>query len=150
MTTTRVSVVQKPKYGILLLPVIWLVFSIWAVINSTFPQYEYEVQSSLPSDSQAFNLIIYALGALWVFFKILSNAKNRVAVSVELKSTFAFLLGATLMTANVYFHPSYFLFYAGMAVFDIAPILMIVTLLQGKPFAMLTLYRKDVQIQKGT
>ena len=56
--------------------------------------------------------------------------------------------GLTIMAVNTYFGRWQFLSYIGIAMIDIAAIIMIVTLLQGKPFAMLTLYHKDVQIQK--
>ena len=150
MTNTKVSVVQKARYGVLLIPVAWLLFSIWAVINVAFPQYTYETQRTPPAGSEILNIIIYGLGTLWVLFKILRNIKNQLATSVELKSALAFLLGTTLMAVSTYFQPWHLLFYLGMAIFDIAPILMIVTLLQGKPFAMLMLYHKDVQIQRSS
>ena len=149
MTNTKVSVVQKARYGVLLIPVTWLLFSIWAVINVASPRYTYtEAQRTPPSSSDILSVIIYASGTLWGFATLLHKVKNHVTVSVELKSALAFLLGTTLTAISAYFQSWHFLFYFGIAIFNIAPILMIITLLQGKPFGILKLYHRNVQIQR--
>ncbi len=151
MTNAKVSVIQKARYGVLMLPAGWLLFSIWVVINEAFPRYAYDdVLKTPPSGSQISSVIIYTLGTLWVIWKILRNVKDHVSISAELKSAFAFLLGTTIMAISSYFHFGQFFSYVGIAIVDIAAIIMIVTLLQGKPFGPLTLYHSDVQIQKSS
>lgn len=149
MTNKRVSVIQKARYGVLMIPVAWLLFSIWVVINEALPRYTLSaIPRTAPSGSETFNVVIYALATVWVIFKILQNIKNHVLVSAELKSAFAFLLGSTMMATKAYFPAWQVLSYTGIAFLDLAAIIVLVTLFQGKPFGPLTLYHKDVQIQK--
>ena len=149
MTDKRVSAIQKPRYAVLMIPVAWLFFSIWAVMSEAFPRYTLgEIPKTPPSDSEIFNLAIYAFGTVLLLTKILVSAKNQSRISAELKSAFALLLGSTIMATRAVFPAWQFLGYVGIAIVDIAAIIMLVTLLQGKRFGPLTLFHKDVQIQK--
>jgi hypothetical protein len=153
MTTKRVSVVQKARYGVLILPVAVLLFSIWGMIATAFPPYSHSrVQDTKipPSGSQALQAALYGLWTLWIVVKILQNIKDHVVISAEMKGGFAFVLGMTLMAMNNYFPTWHVLPYAGMAMIGIAATIVIITLVQGKSFGGFKLYHKDVQIHKNT
>ncbi len=151
MTNIKVSVIQKARYGVLFLPVVWLLFSIWAVVNSVFPRVPYtgvQEVNTPPSVLEILSVVFYGCLTVWIFVKVLQMVKNHSPVSAELKSGFVFLLGFTLLSATTKFHLSQFLSYVGIAMTDVAAIIVIVTLLQGKPFADFKLYHEDIQIEK--
>ena len=148
MTNVKVSVVQKARYGVLFLPVLWLLTSLWVVMNKTYSDFSYvgiqevDIPQSIWESGNTIYLIFLTV---WAFAKILLAMKQRTAISAELKSGFAFVLGLTITN---FFHVGQFFFYLGMGLTDIAAIIVIVTLLQGKPFLYSTLYHKDVQIRR--
>ena len=151
MTKAKVTVVQKARYGVLFLPIAWLLFSLWAMVNDAFPRFPYTgvQEANTPSSVlEVLRVVFNGCWTLWVAVKILQAVKNHTVVSAELKSGFLFLLGLTLMTTSAHLHLSRFLSYFGGAMADIAAIIMIITLLQGKSFAQLKLYHKDIQIEK--
>lgn len=151
MTNTKVSVVEKVRFGVLFLPVLWLLSSVWAVINDASQRLAYNQLDEIktpPSILEMLSLIILSLAALWTIGKIIITLRQHRAVSSELKSGSAFFLGLTIMTASSYLHLGSFLSYVGMVCIDIAAIIMIVTLLQGKPFGETKLYYKDIEVRK--
>jgi|WetSurMetagenome_2_1015567.scaffolds.fasta_scaffold706507_2 hypothetical protein len=151
MTNVRVSTVQKARYGVLFLPVLWLLFSLWVVISeaSSDPSYApVQKVSTSPSTFEFVNLTYPIFLTVWVFVKILLAVKEHNKISAELTSGFAFFLGLTIMAINNYFHFGQFLFYVGIALTDIAALIVIVRLFQGKAFIGTTLYHQDVQVRR--
>jgi hypothetical protein len=151
MTNTRVSVVEKVRFGVLFLPVLWLLSSVWVVINDASQRFTYNQLDEIktpPSILEMLSLIILSLAALWTIGKIIITLRQHRAVSSELKSGSAFFLGLAIMTASSYLHLGSFLSYVGMVCIDIAAIIMIVTLIQGKPFGEMKLYYKDIEVRK--
>lgn len=151
MTNAKVFVVQKARYGVLFLPILWLFSSLWVVINRTSADFYYigiqevDIPPSIWESGKEIYLIILTV---WAFVKIVLAIKQRTAISAELMSGFAFVLGLTITMVKDFFHFGDFLFYVGMGLTDFAAIIVIVTLFQGKPFLYSTLYHKDVQIRR--
>jgi hypothetical protein len=153
MSHIKVSTVQKARYGVLLIPIAWLLFSVWIAINEASQRFTYSGTAEIntpPSIPEILSLSSYACMTLWVFVKILQAVKQHTFVSSELKSGFVFLLGLTLMTASSYSNLSQLLSYVGMALIDVAAVIMLVTLIQGKPFGPLKLYHQDIQIKRSS
>jgi len=151
MTNVKVSVVQKARYGVLFLPILWLFFSLWGVVNESSERFSFPAIQEVatpPSTWELVNIIYPSFMTLWVSVKILLAIKNHSVISSELKSGFALFLGLTIMAINSYFHLGQFLFYVGIALTDIAAIIVIVTLFQRKPFGGTMLYHKDVQVRR--
>ena len=151
MTKTKVSVAQKARYGVLFLPVLWLLFSLWIVINEATSNVSYTRTSEVntpPSTFELVNMIYLSVVTLWFFSRILLAIKQHNAISAELKSGFAFALGLTILTINNDFHLGQFIYYIGVMLTDIAAVIVIITLLQRKSFIGTTLYHKDIQIRK--
>jgi hypothetical protein len=152
MANPKISIVQKAKFGLLLLPLAWLVVTTWVLISEDIPRFNsLDSQEAItqPSFSPIVSLIFVVAGTLWIVVNILRAVRNHQAISSVQKSGLALFLGSSLMQIENYFHVWPFLFYLGLLLVDVAATIMIVTLLQGKPFGAVTLYHKDVQIKKG-
>ena len=152
MANPKIAIVQTAKFGLLLLPLAWLVVTTWVLISEDIPRFNsLESQEAIiqPSFSRLVSLIFVVAGTLWIVVNILRAVRNHQAISTVQKSGLALFLGSSLMQIEGYFHVWLLLFYLGVLLIDVASTIMIVTLLQGKPFGTVTLYHKDVQIKKG-
>ena len=103
MTNIKLSVVQKARYAVLVFPVAFLLFSIFAVISMIFAQRDYAPTHDVESPLSAREIFIVATSgycALWTIVKIMLNVKQGIAISAELKSGLALFLGLTQQVQN--------------------------------------------------
>ena len=152
MSNPKISIVQTAKFCLLLLPLSWVVVTTWGLISEGFPRFNsLDTQEAItqPSLSRIVSLIFAVAAALWIVVNTFRAVRNHQAISSVQKSGLALFLGSSLMQIEGYFHVWLLLFYLGVLLIDVASTIMIVTLLQGKPFGTVTLYHKDVQIKKG-
>lgn len=153
MTSKKHAVKQKAHYWVLFVPLLFLLYSVWAVMRDIQDRSGYAGMPAVVVPASSAHLLsglVFAIGTLWVLIDVIYKFKRRILVSVERKGILVCFLGGTLAAFGEYFPGWHFLAYKGIALADIAVTMVIVTLLQGKPFGPFKLYQKDVQVDKGT
>ena len=143
----KIRVVQKARYLVLVPFIAWLIFSIWMINEVAFPRFATQSIKSPSSNSNWAGAIYFGAMALWTLGDLLLKKKRNIPLSIEQKSFLPFCWGGFLLVIYSYLPFSNYAFYLALALIDILPITIIIVLLQGKPFGILRLYHRDIEIK---
>jgi hypothetical protein len=144
-TKPRVITVRKANYFVLLLPIGFLVFSIWALISMSTPEYGSQIQETktVSTNSSLVRVGFYGLYGVLILGAVGRSAYRNKRLSVENVSAIAWVASFIIVEVGNYLqlrsgHWSDFL---GIILLDIPVILVIITLLQDKPFGGYSMYQ---------
>ena len=141
----RVITVRKANYFVLLLPIGFLIFSIWALISMSKPYYGSQIQQTKidSTNSSLVRVSFYVLYGALILRAVAQSAYRNKKLSVENVSAIAWVASfITTEVGNYLQLPSgHWSSFLGIILLDIPMILVIVTLLQDKPFGGFSMYQ---------
>ena len=137
--------VRKANYFVLLFPIGFLIFSVWGLISMATPDYGGQIQEIkiIPTISSLVRVIFFVLYGLLILSAVARSAYHNKRLSVENVSAIAWAASFIIVEVGNYLqlpsnHWSDFL---GIILLDIPAILIIITLLQDKPFGGYSMYQ---------
>ncbi|MFZ5855189.1 MAG: hypothetical protein ACOYZ6_00010 [Chloroflexota bacterium] len=138
---SRNQAVQKARYLILVPPLAWLIFSIWLIGEIALPQFAVTGLEIHPPNSSYFGAVFWGLVVLFLSGEMLTKRKRNILVPIEQKGLLPFALGGLLLGIGKHLQLNNYnyIFILALVLTDILPIVVIVTLLQGKSFGKLRL-----------
>jgi hypothetical protein len=144
-TKPRVITVRKANYFVLLFPIGFLVFSIWALISMSTPEYGSQLQETktVSTNSSLVRVGFYVLYGVLILGAVARSARRNKRLSVENVSAIAWAAGFITTEVSNYLQlpVSHWSGFLGITLLDIPVILVITTLLQDKPFGGFSMYQ---------
>ncbi len=141
----KVITVRKANYFVLLLPIGFLLFSIWALISMASPEPEYtsRIQETNSQETSLYKVILYGLFEVAVLGAVAQNAHKNKRLSAENISAITFATSYLVAEVSNYLQlaPAHWSRLLSLVLLNISIILIIITLLQDKSFAGYSMYQ---------